>query len=100
MTWCRSYRKVTGHRIVSYQSGGVGPVTGHGPVSYPERMTTKGQPGRVIRIDDETWAAYEEVCAEKGVARATDIRMYVKREVAAFRRRQRDEAAARRIAES
>jgi len=55
-------------------------------------MTTKGQPGRVVRIDDETWADYEKACAEKGVARATDIRMYVVREVAAWRRRQRTEA--------
>lgn len=49
-------------------------------------MTTKGQPGRVVRIDDETWADYEKVCDEKGVARATDIRMYVVREVAAWRK--------------
>lgn len=63
-------------------------------------MKTKGQPGRVIRIDDETWADYEKACGEKGVARATDIRMYVKREVAAWRRRQRDAGAAKNIAES
>jgi len=55
-------------------------------------MTTKGLPGRVVRIDDETWADYEKVCDEKGVARATDIRMYVVREVNAWRRRQRTEA--------
>lgn len=63
-------------------------VTGQRTVSYPGRMTTKGQPGRVIRIDDQTWADYEQACKEKGVARATDIRMYVVREVAAWRRRQ------------
>jgi hypothetical protein len=63
-------------------------------------MTTKGLPGRVIRIDDETWADYEKVCEEKGIARAADIRMYVKREVAAWRKRQRDAGAARNIAES
>jgi hypothetical protein len=51
-------------------------------------MTTKGQPGRVVRIDDETWADYEKACEEKGVARATDIRMYVVREVNAWRRKQ------------
>lgn len=61
-------------------------------VSYAVHMTTKGQPGRVIRIDDETWADYEKACKEKGVARATDIRMYVVREVTAWRRRQRTEA--------
>lgn len=63
-------------------------------------MTTKGQPGRVVRIDDETWADYEKACAEKGVARATDIRMYVLREVNAWRKRQRDVNAARNIADS
>ena len=63
-------------------------------------MTTKGQPGRVVRIDDETWADYEKACAEKGVARATDIRMYVLREVNAWRKRQRDVNASRTIADS
>lgn len=55
-------------------------------------MTTKGLPGRVIRIDDETWADYGKLCEEKGIARAADIRMYVKREVAAYRRRKRAES--------
>ncbi|MDJ0342212.1 hypothetical protein QMK19_03300 [Streptomyces sp. H10-C2] len=53
-------------------------------------MTTKGTPGRVIRIDDETWDFFELVCDEKGLGRATDLRMYVKREVAAFRRKNPD----------
>lgn len=75
-------------------------VTGTLPVSYPVDMTTKGLPGRVIRIDDETWADYEKACQEKGVARATDIRMYVVREVAAWRKRQRDAGAARNISDS
>jgi hypothetical protein len=75
-------------------------VTSQRPVSYAVDMTTKGLPGRVIRIDDETWADYAKACEEKGVARAADIRMYVKREVAAWRRRQRDVNAAQNIAES
>lgn len=49
-------------------------------------MTTKGQPGRVVRIDDETWDAYGQLCAEKGIARAADMRMHVVREVAAWRK--------------
>jgi hypothetical protein len=61
-------------------------------------MTTKGNTGRVIRLDDETWEAYGELCAEKGIARASDVRMYIKREVAAWqaekRRRQREEQTA------
>lgn len=67
-------------------------MTSHCTVSYAGHMTTKGLPGRVVRIDDETWADYEKACEEKGVARATDIRMYVMREVAAWRRRHRSEA--------
>jgi hypothetical protein len=67
-------------------------VCGHWLVSYIGAMTTKGAPGRVIRIEDADWAAYEQVCKEKGVARATDIRMYVLREIAAWRRRQKAEA--------
>ena len=72
-------------------------MTSQCTVSYAVDMTTKGQPGRVIRIDDETWADYEKVCEEKGIARATDIRVYVKREVASWRRRQRDIDAAKNI---
>jgi hypothetical protein len=55
-------------------------------------MATRGTPQRVIRVDDETWEAYGELCDEKGIARSADLRMYIKREVAAFRRRQRAEA--------
>lgn len=75
-------------------------MTSQRRVSYAVDMTTKGQPGRVVRIDDETWADYEKACAEKGVARATDIRMYVLREVNAWRKRQRDVNAARTISDS
>lgn len=57
-------------------------------------MTTKGTPGRVIRVDDETWSDYGELCAEKGIKRATDVRMYITREVAEWRRRKRAEARA------
>ncbi|MFE9448349.1 hypothetical protein [Streptomyces sp. NPDC006739] len=63
-------------------------------------MTTKGTPGRMVRIEDDVWADYEKACKEKGIARAADIRMYVVREVNAWRRRQRDAGAARNIAES
>lgn len=59
-------------------------------------MTSKGTPGRVVRIDDELWDDYGKLCAEKGVKRATDVRMYITREVTAWRakhrRRQRAES--------
>lgn len=62
-------------------------------VSYAGGMTTKGTPGRVIRVDDETWDAYGEVCEAKGLSRAADLRVYIKREITAHRRRVREEAA-------
>lgn len=50
-------------------------------------MTTKGTPGRVVRVDDETWQLYGDLCKEKGTTRAGDVRMYITREVAAYKRR-------------
>ena len=67
-------------------------MTGQCTVSYAVDMTTKGTPGRVIRVDDETWADYGKACEEKGIARAADLRMHIKREVAAWRRRQKSES--------
>lgn len=66
---------------------------------YAVDMATKGTPQRVIRVDDETWEAFGELCEEKGIARSADLRMYIKREVAAWRR-QSDVNAARNIIES
>jgi hypothetical protein len=63
-------------------------------------MTTKGTTGRMVRIGDDVWSDYEKACKEKGIARAADIRMYVVREVNAWRKRQRDVAAAKNIADS
>jgi hypothetical protein len=67
-------------------------------------MTTKGTPGRMVRIEDEVWAAYGQLCAEEGTSRADDIRRHVHSRVAAWRKeqqkRQRDVNAARNIAES
>lgn len=51
-------------------------------------MTTKGTTGRMVRVDDETWAAYGEVCDAKGLSRAADLRVYMKAQIAAFRRQQ------------
>jgi hypothetical protein len=53
---------------------------------------------RVVRIDDEDWAAYELACKAKGLTRSADVRMHIKREVAAWRRANPDEAAALAIA--
>lgn len=67
---------------------------------YAGDMASNPTPQRVIRVDDETWNAYGQLCEEKGIARSADLRMYIKREVAEWRRRQDDVRAARNIAES
>ena len=69
-------------------------------VSYAGGMTTKGTPGRMVRIDEEMWAAYGQLCDEEGTSRADDIRRHVHARVNAWRKRQRDINAARNIAES
>lgn len=51
-------------------------------------MTTKGTPGRVVRIDDDTWAAYGELCAAEGTSRADDLRRHAHARVAAWRKKQ------------
>ena len=64
-------------------------------------MTTKGTPGRMVRIDDEMWAAYGQLCEAEGTSRADDIRRHVHSRVNAWRRKQqRDVAAAKNIAGS
>lgn len=47
---------------------------------------------RVVRVDDDDWADYELACKDKGLSRAADLRMHIKREVAAHRRRLRSES--------
>lgn len=63
-------------------------------------MTTKGTPGRMVRIEDGMWAAYGALCEEEGTSRADDIRRHVHSRVAKWRKEQRDASAARRIADS
>jgi hypothetical protein len=55
--------------------------------------TRDPMPNRVFRLDSETWDAYADVCAAKGISRSDDLRLYIKREVAAFQRKQRTEAS-------
>jgi hypothetical protein len=73
-------------------------VCGHCMVSYAGCMTTKGTRGRVIRVDDDTWAAYGEVCASKGTNRADDLRRYMHIQIKAYRAEQRRIAAEERAA--
>lgn len=59
---------------------------------YPAAMAPRGDgktPNRVVRIDDETWAAYARVCEDRGISRADDLRMYIRRQIAEFEREQR-----------
>jgi len=60
----------------------------HCTVSYAVLMTTKGTPGRVVRIDNETWAAYGELCAAEGTSRADDLRRHAHARVNAWRKKQ------------
>lgn len=62
-------------------------------VRYAGHMTTKGTTGRVVRVDKETWDAYAEACEAKGLSRAADLRVYINREIAAHKRRQRAESS-------
>ncbi|EGE40838.1 hypothetical protein SACT1_1473 [Streptomyces sp. ACT-1] len=62
-------------------------------VSYPVDMTTKGTPGRMVRIDDETWAEYGQLCDEEGTSRGDDLRRHAKKRVAAWKRKKAAEAA-------
>lgn len=59
-------------------------------------MTTKGTPGRVVRIDNETWAAYGELCAAEGTSRADDMRRHVHARVNAWRKAQTRQGAIQR----
>lgn len=66
--------------------------TGPRPHGTP-RLTPRDWPNRVVRVSDEDWSAYAEACEDKGISRSDDLRMYIKREIAAHRRRKRAEAA-------
>lgn len=52
-------------------------------------MTTKGTPGRMVRIDTETWDAYGQLCAEEGTSRADDVRRHVHSRVNTWRKASR-----------
>ncbi|MGQ4340347.1 hypothetical protein ACN6LF_005216 [[Kitasatospora] papulosa] len=56
-------------------------------------MTTKGTPGRMVRIDEETWAAYGQLCDEEGTTRGDDLRRHAKKRVAAWKRKKAADAA-------
>jgi hypothetical protein len=71
-------------------------VTSQCTVSYAVDMTTKGTPGRMVRIDDETWAAYGELCEAEGTSRADDLRRHAHARVAAWRKEQARQGAIQR----
>jgi hypothetical protein len=62
--------------------------------------TRDPMPNRVVRVSEDDWTAYQQACDAKGISRSDDLRMYIKREVAKWRKEQRDIEAARNIAES
>lgn len=59
-------------------------------------MTTKGTPGRMVRIDDEVWAAYGQLCEAEGTSRADDIRRHVHSRVTAWQKQQARQAVLQR----
>ena len=54
----------------------------------------------MVRIEDDVWAAYGQMCAEEGTSRADDIRRHVHSRVAAWRKQQARQAAAQRRLDS
>lgn len=68
----------------------------HCTVSYADVMTSRGTPGRMVRIEDDVWAAYGELCAQEGTSRADDIRRHVHSRVTAWRKHQARQAAIER----
>ena len=64
-------------------------------------MTTRGTPGRMVRIDEEMWTAYGQLCEEEGTTRADDMRRHVHSRVNAWRQKKgRLEAIKRRMAKN
>ncbi|MEV7466195.1 hypothetical protein AB0O20_06720 [Streptomyces kronopolitis] len=55
--------------------------------------TRDPMPNRVFRLDKETWEAYGEVCMDKGISRSDDLRLYIKAQVTAYRKKQKAEAS-------
>lgn len=56
-------------------------------------MAVRGTPQRVVRVDQETWDAYGQVCADDGTNRADDLRRYMTQRIKAYRAEQRRIAA-------
>ncbi|WP_405769218.1 hypothetical protein OG539_32635 [Actinacidiphila glaucinigra] len=49
---------------------------------------------RVVRIEDADWAAFELAAKAKGLTRSADLRVYIKHEIAAWRRHNPEQAQA------
>lgn len=63
------------------------------PQPYEGVTTKEGtMPSRVVRIDSDIWDDYGQLCAEKGIARSVDLRMYIKREINTYQQNQRAES--------
>jgi hypothetical protein len=63
-------------------------------------MTTKGTPGRMVRIEDTVWAEYGQLCEEEGTSRADDIRRHVHARVQAWRKKQAVQRRLERLGDS
>lgn len=65
-------------------------------VSYSDVMTSRGTPGRMVRIEDSVWADYGKLCEEEGTSRADDLRRHAHARVAAWKKKQAMQGAVER----
>jgi hypothetical protein len=72
------------------------------PHVIPPVRSKTAMPNRLIRVGDD-WTSYAAACEDKGISRSDDLRLYIKAQVAAHKRKQKaeaDERAATNIAKS
>jgi hypothetical protein len=63
-------------------------------------MATRGTPQRVVRVDDETWAAFGRACKDKQTTRADELRRFMRQQIKDFEAEQRQLAAEQQAADA
>lgn len=58
-------------------------------VPMPDKPTRGNTPNRVIRVNDDDWAAYGEAVEAMGSNRSDDLRRHIKATIEAHQRKQR-----------
>lgn len=62
---------------------------------YAWFMATRGTPQRVVRVDEETWAAFGRACEDKKTTRADELRRFMRQQIKTFEAEQRKLASER-----